>query len=550
MASEIVLNAVRIVNSYLKKKYTKSKLETIHTEIHTLTGVCGTIENAAQNYSYNEVQETLASLNEKSEKKSIRKDKGVYYTPSDIVEFILTNSVKLACTKRNPDSLSDMDLSGISYRAFCYRKTVYDPTCGAGGFLLAALEMKLDLLARYHVQATQARIQQVVATIRGNDLNEDSIAITKLRLFLCALQRYGATGVRGLAAVVNACFTSYDYVTEKPDANSRYDIIVGNPPYVEDTKSSSVPEKKYGNIYANVLEHAAQQLNPGGTLGFIIPLSYVSTPRMEKIREALYRHIPEQYILSFSDRPDCLFASVHQKLCVLFGRNTANKKNARKAIYTGNYRYWYREERGKLFRTMEVVKNSFVTAAYIPKLGNGLDISIYRKLTARRTPMIELLQGDGSFVYLNMRAAFWIKAFLHKHAGAEYRAFGCEDESQANFILCLLNSSLFWWYWICVSDCWHITRKELEGFKIPRPRGYEEANRLAAALENRLEETRVFVGTRQTEYEYKHRACVEEIHRIDDYVNALYGLTEEESLYIKNFAYRYRVSGGVEDECN
>lgn len=33
-------------------------------------------------------------------------------------------------------------------------------------------------------------------------------------------------------------------------------------------------------------------------------------------------------------------------------------------------------------------------------------------------------------------------------------------------------------------------------------------------------------------------------------VNALYGLTEEESLYIKNFAFRYRIGGGVEDECD
>lgn len=58
------------------------------------------------------------------------------------------------------------------------------------------------------------------------------------------------------------------------------------------------------------------------------------------------------------------------------------------------------------------------------------------------------------------------------------------------------------------------------------------------------------MGTKQTEYEYKHRDCVAEIHRIDDYINALYGLTAEESLYIKKFAYRYRISGGVEDECD
>ena len=60
----------------------------------------------------------------------------------------------------------------------------------------------------------------------------------------------------------------------------------------------------------------------------------------------------------------------------------------------------------------------------------------------------------------------------------------------------------------------------------------------------------MYVGTKQTEYEYKHKECVEVIHQVDDYINALYGLSEEEGLYIKNFAYRYRIGGGVEDERN
>lgn len=69
---------------------------------------------------------------------------------------------------------------------------------------------------------------------------------------------------------------------------------------------------------------------------------------------------------------------------------------------------------------------------------------------------------------------------------------------------------------------------------------------MAAALEKRLEETKVYVGTKQTQYEYKHRECVDDIHAIDDYIHALYGLTETEGRYIKDFAYRYRISGGVE----
>ena len=75
-------------------------------------------------------------------------------------------------------------------------------------------------------------------------------------------------------------------------------------------------------------------------------------------------------------------------------------------------------------------------------------------------------------------------------------------------------------------------------------------NKLAIALEQRLEETKVFVGTKQTEYEYKHKNCIEEIHKIDDYINKIYGLNEEESIYVKNIAIKYRTGGGVKDERN
>ena len=114
--------------------------------------------------------------------------------------------------------------------------------------------------------------------------------------------------------------------------------------------------------------------------------------------------------------------------------------------------------------------------------------------------------------------------------------------------MCLLNSSLLWWYWVSVSDCWHITKKELSGFYVPTIVDFSVFDDLAELLENKLESTKVYVGTKQTEYEYKHKACVDIIHRIDDYVNTLYGLTEEEGLYIKRFAYRYRIGGGTENE--
>lgn len=545
MAGKMLLNALSITNGYLVQNYSKSELKVIREEIKNVLGKeTGSIDEYSEMYSYEEVQEILSNINEKED---IRKAKGVYYTPVDIVKFILFNSVKMVCGRLKPNNIHVLDLNGIPYSSFCYEKTVYDPTCGAGVFLLAALEMKLDLLDLHHTEVTKGRIQKVVSTLKGNDLNEDSIIITKIRLLLCVLHRHGVSKIKGLSKVMESCFASYDFVSTKPDTRKKYDIIIGNPPYVEDSKSASTPTTRYGNIYANVLENAAVHLNKGGVMGFVIPLSYVSTPRMKKIRDVLFVHTAEQYILSYSDRPDCLFTSVHQKLCVLFGRDAETTQNI---IYTGNYRYWYKEERGELFNSTEVVKNTFVQDDFIPKLGTRIDSNVYRKLMRHGTELIRMLENDDVPIYLNMRAAFWIKSFLTPHRGAEYKEFKCQNQNYANFCMCLLNSSLFWWYWICISDCWHITRKELIGFKVPDIENFETTNRLANSLEQRLEETKVFVGTKQTDYEYKHKECVNVIHEIDDYINSLYGLTDEESIYIKNFSHRYRIGGGAENERN
>ena len=104
---------------------------------------------------------------------------------------------------------------------------------------------------------------------------------------------------------------------------------------------------------------------------------------------------------------------------------------------------------------------------------------------------------------------------------------------------------MFWWFWICISDCWHITNKELKNFKIPSKFDKIIVKQLSLNLENKLENTKKYVGTKQTDYEYKHKKCLTEIHEIDEYINNLFGLSESESFYVKNFAISYRTSVGI-----
>lgn len=526
------------ISDFLQSKYSKSELLIIEKEIRALLGDRTMhLSDSSNQLTYEKLQEMLGTMNENEK---IRRANGVYYTPVDVVKFIVYNSFKMSTGRLKPNNIHVIDLNGIAYRNLCFEKEVFDPTCGAGEFLLAALELKLDLVDLHYSIVTKSNIFRVLATIKGNDINSESTTISKLRLLLCILQRYGINSIIGISHILNGSFQNKDYVSKRPSVSKKYDIIVGNPPYVEDSKSGLQPNMQYGNIYANVLENAARQLKASGVMAFVIPLSYTSTPRMKKIRDVLYSEVPEQFILSYADRPDSLFKSVHQKLNIFF----AKKVESKSTIYTGNYTYWYKDERNQLFNTSSMIKNEYITDKFIPKIGNDFDLNVYRKVDSQKTSLLELVEFGDESVYLNMRATFWIKAFRKEHKGSEYKELKVRDRNTANFIFCLLNSSIFWWFWICISDCWHITNKELTHFKIPEEVDEIKVNRLAKKLEIKLEETKEYIGTKQTIYAYKHKLCVNEIHEIDDYINGLFGLTNEESLYIKNFGYTYRIGGG------
>ncbi len=155
-----------------------------------------------------------------------------------------------------------------------------DPACGSGHFLLGAFARLLD---RWHREApdldAQARVQKVLDSINGVDLNPFAVAIARFRLLLAALQ---AAGVRSLeqapAFTVNlavgdslihgpdpdvlpgmadrAAFMPFTYRTEDADLllnilqEGTYDVVVGNPPYitVKDKALNQIYRAKYADV--------------------------------------------------------------------------------------------------------------------------------------------------------------------------------------------------------------------------------------------------------------------------------------------------------------
>lgn len=491
--------------------------------------------------------ENISTLLSKTvEFSSGRKQKGAYYTPNDVVNYTVYNLIYNYLTDRHR-VLSVNEIKKETYDSskvmeVCTEKTFLDPTCGAGEFALSVLQAKIFFLKSIG-QDSKRNIIAALSTIYGNDIDENATLVSKLRILFYLYHSKVIEITDNITNIVNSNFSNYDFIFDSMPTNKEYDFIIGNPPYIEYRTMKKKPETNYGNVYADVLHNTNFHLHKGGGIAYVIPISFSSTLRMKSIREEEVSSFSKLIVLHFADRPDSLFRSVHQKVDIVFGLGFREKGNS---IYTSSYNYWYKDERSKLFDGLSVIKNDNYDGGLLPKYGNTIQKHIYQKITNfynRQLSDFIIKDNNSTYegIYLAKRASFYIKSFLKNPKSNEYDHYVVIQIS-SKALLAILNSTLFWMYWVIISDGWHLTNKELDNFTIPLldEKIDDKLTVLTDKLLERLEQTKVYVGTVQTDYEYKHKNALDIIDEIDDVLGSVYGLDSQEIKYIKGYERKYR----------
>ena len=105
----IIDDALNMAYSYAATICQDSELCKVSQEFNGLAGETERtyITKSTTITSYSDIQNLLSKLNEKE---SVRKSKGVYYTPYDVVRFIVINSVKSAYGKLTPENIRREDM--------------------------------------------------------------------------------------------------------------------------------------------------------------------------------------------------------------------------------------------------------------------------------------------------------------------------------------------------------------------------------------------------------------------------------------------------------
>jgi Eco57I restriction-modification methylase len=343
-----------------------------------------------------------------------------------------------------------------------------------------------------------------------------------------------------------------------------FDVIIGNPPYAEYSKVQEkyavigYQTKKCGNIYAYVMERSIVLTCSQGRNGMIVQLPMICTDRMIPLHNLLNVRSSALWISSYDDRPAKLFDGLeHIRASIVLYK----AEIAQPTIWTTKYRRWASVARNELFSTTCFTENCcWRYPGTLPKLEDYIEKSIVQKLQAY-DPLGHMLSGSCT-IYFHNAPQYWIHAttfvpyFSNERGGqqlsVQVKPLVLSNEIDASVVAAIINSSLFYWWFIVLSDCRHLNMRELERFPLGlnvMNENYKQAlsvicRQLMDDYQRHAERTithRKATGTITMYDEFYPRRSKPIIDKIDRILARHYGFTDEELDFIVNYDIKYRM---------
>ena len=352
------------------------------------------------------------------------------------------------------------------------------------------------------------------------------------------------------------------------NGNKGFDVIIGNPPYVEISKTikqyklNGYSTINCGNLYACVYERSEYISRDNSFVGMIVQLPIVCTDRMVQAQKLLGRRT--SWTLTFDDRPGKLFDDLEHIRVTIF-LTTSNSP----IVYTTKYNRWYSECRFNLFKTLIMVEQEVVdNINSIAKIGSEImrriigRISRFKKLSTCFSTFSENQIYTHNAPQYFTRATDFIPYFWNEVEGnkisVSLKPYSFNSNANSKIGCCVLNSSTFYLWFVVLSDCRHLNAREVDNFPI----GIGEMSKTVisdlCALEiklmrdyekNKNHKESYYKSTGRVIYdEYFPKRSKPIIDEIDKVLAKHYGFTEEELDFIINYDIKYRMGDELNEE--
>jgi len=367
-------------------------------------------------------------------------------------------------------------------------------------------------------------------------------------------------------------FTQYYGIINK---RGGFDVIIGNPPYVEYTPQFQAKEYQAvgyttaacGDLYALVTERCTRLRSKHGGLGLIVPISIFCTDGFAPLQKLCWQQLGMRWISTYSNRPAQVFEGAQKRVTILLARD--KEPSGQEMTWTSGYHRWKGEERDALMKA----KLSYIDrprfgkfqAASVEKLGSATELSAFEKVVAKSHPLAAAIRTTSQFPIYYTRKFSYFLLFLNRvpkikrlDTGkavppSELKDLFFSTETAQQAALGVLSSSTFFWFWNTLSDCRNLNRRDLHTFPF-NPETVDAGSQKAFA---KLGQRYLQALDQNASQMTKSGLSIESfdipvakpiLDEIDTLLAGHYGLSAEELDFVINYDIKYRMGEELEGE--
>ncbi len=256
------------------------------------------------------VYEYLVKQKDKKHKYSI------YYTPQWIVKYIVDESLR--------DLLNRKEITNIR---------ILEPSCGCGMFLLYVF----DVLYEWYCNNTKLDKYSIITEITNNilygvDIDKDGIRYCKYALLFKCIK------IMGSYEKLNFNLYNYDYLKNQYFNSMKFDLVIGNPPYLENRRINKYFDKQYlkehfntakgrFDLFSLFIEKSIRLIKENGKIGFILPASLLSNNNFTYIRKFILEHCNIIEIINIGEN---IFNNVGMNMAIIIVEKVLTRDNSHK----------------------------------------------------------------------------------------------------------------------------------------------------------------------------------------------------------------------------
>jgi type I restriction-modification system DNA methylase subunit len=340
----------------------------------------------------------------KAEKVSNRRNKGVYYTPAPLVDYIIMNSFEKVFYKLEPDQIGHL--------------RIIDPSCGCGAFLIAGINFILNWLKSEKASiktlprlSLQECLDMFEVMIYGVDIDETAIRWAR-RLLLLSIWHFFIKNDVSEKDIKRLRIPTFEKnlicsdFLESHSLGGTFDIIVGGPPFVRIQelynnnperigsyrKRFRTAEKGQFDLYMVFLEKSIELLRDKGYLSVSVSNTFLRSQTGSTLRKLIAEKCTIEEIVEFEDSK--LYPNALVQIAAITLRKTTGKNITRHIFVKGNG-FLYR----KLSKINQQNKNSFLQIRRLPVsachsdnwiLKSEGEMILMKKIESKGVPLAEL----------------------------------------------------------------------------------------------------------------------------------------------------------------